>query len=283
LLAVLSTVVVYTLFWLDVRDPRMLEAIPMLRALGAIAAVVALLAAAAYAWHRLMPPGRTSLLTTIVMVIAWGVARKRVPIAEFVMGEFADGVGAANDLVLLPIVVFAAVALVASGYFRPLTDEQLDAETAALEAANPMIDVNDGLPIGTRVLIYDPDCAGCATLMERVRAAERAPSLLFASMHSEFARGVYARHPKLARVASPIVVERDDLFGELASTGWNVRVALEMYAQGKPSRVSRELSVALPRVMLDAGVRIFGGHAHAPVDGMAASEVRARVTGRGLG
>jgi predicted DCC family thiol-disulfide oxidoreductase YuxK len=70
-----------------------------------------------------------------------------------------------------------------------------------------------GAPWYPPVLLYDGDCGMCAGIVQLILRADRRGTLHFASLNSEFARGVLIRHPVTYGVDSMAWVERGP-FGE---------------------------------------------------------------------
>lgn len=281
-LATAATAVVYTLFWLEVRDPGMLQPLPILRALGAIALLMAVIVTIAVSLGFFRRGGPPSLVGIIVFAAISGYAKARLPIAEGVMGEFAVGVSGANTLLLAPVACVGVLMMVALGLARPRTDAELEAELAALEMESPPIRVRDGLADGTRIVIHDLDCAACSALVEKLRASNSRTPLLYASLHSRFAAGVFARHPSLEAPRSAVLVDRDELFGECVATGWTAAVALDAHLHGRRRRWRTELSALLPVAVLDRATVRIGGHRHGAPGHSVQPVALAQVTGRVL-
>jgi predicted DCC family thiol-disulfide oxidoreductase YuxK/flagellar biogenesis protein FliO len=282
-LATVSTAVVYALFWLEVRDPRMLQPLPVLRTLGAIALLMSVIVALVLALRRFVgSDAQRSLLAIIVIAAASAYAKARLPIAEVVLGDFAVGVQGANTLLLAPIACLGVLMIVALGHARPLTDAELEATLAQLEKEAPPIRVADGLADGTRVVIYDPDCAACDALLEQLRTRDKDRPLLHASVHSRFAAGVFARHPTLGDPQTPVLVDRDEIFGECTAAGWHAASALDAETSGRPRRWRRELSVLLPTAVLDWATARIGGHRHASPGRSVRPSTLAQYSGRVL-
>ncbi len=59
------------------------------------------------------------------------------------------------------------------------------------------------------VLLFDGECGLCTRIVQLVLRADRKGTLCFASLQSEFARKIIARHPELRAVDSVALLEDD--------------------------------------------------------------------------
>ena len=122
-------------------------------------------------------------------------------------------------------------------------------------------------PTEPPVLLYDGLCGFCDHAVQFVLARDRHARLRFAPLQGEFARGVLARHPELARVDSLILVERDAATGEeraFVRTDGALRVAHHLGGAWLLTALLRWVPRALRDLAYDGFARVryrvFGRH-----------------------
>lgn len=132
------------------------------------------------------------------------------------------------------------------------------------------------------VLLYDGVCGICNSGVQTILKLDRGGSLRFAALDSEFATGVFARHPELRGVDSMMFVDRPGAADEQVAvrTAGLLRVAAYLGGWWKAALVFHAVPAGVRDWCYDrfAAVRyrVFGTHDTCPIP---APEVRARFVG----
>jgi len=79
------------------------------------------------------------------------------------------------------------------------------------------------------VLLFDGECGLCTRIVQLVLRADRKGTLCFASLQSEFARKIIARHPELRAVDSVALLEGDAAGGYVVSIRSEAALRLVRY------------------------------------------------------
>ena len=112
------------------------------------------------------------------------------------------------------------------------------------------------------VLLYDDTCGFCADSIQLILKHDRKQQLRFASLDSNFGRGVLQRHPELMGVDSVVWLERDgdDANADRVLTRSAAALQVAAYLGGfwRLAMIAR----LVPRPLRDVAYRFVARHRH---------------------
>lgn len=110
------------------------------------------------------------------------------------------------------------------------------------------------------VLVYDGDCAFCASSIRRVMARDPQGTLRFAARDSAFGRALLARHPALVDTDSLLWIEPEREGREEIFTRFDAVLRTARYLGGLSRLV--EIARIIPGPVRDAAYRLVARHRH---------------------